>query len=215
MVRLMLLDAVQGTKLREYLSVIDTQVDRQTRMISNLLDLTRLEAGRYELTPEDVDVAQVVQSLARGLRPLAEENGLRLHEQCHRLPPRIRTDTGAVEQILLNLVGNAIKFTEKGDISVTGERLPEGILITVQDTGIGMAPTQLTHLFSKFYTARNPHKRGEGTGLGLAISQMLATALGGKITVTSQKGRGSSFVLHLPLEMPARLAPRAVEPEQA
>ncbi len=211
MVRLMLLDAGHGSKLREHLTVVDTQVDRQTRMISNLLDLTRLEAGRYELTAEDVDVAQVVQSLSRGLRPLAEEKGLRLHVQCQRLPARIRTDTGAVEQIVLNLVGNAIKFTDKGNVTITGERSPNGIYIAVQDTGIGMTPVQLGHLFSKFYTARTPHKRGEGTGLGLAISQMLATELGGHISVTSQKGRGACFVLHLPLEMPPRHAPRPSE----
>jgi len=199
LVRLLLMDVPQGSKQQEYLSVINTQVTRQTRLVSNLLDLTRLEAGKYDLPLEDVDPRAVVQSAVRVCRPLAEEKGLHLIVECPAQASAIAANAGGLEQVLVNLLSNAIKFTDPGG-RVTARCDPQidALHITVEDTGIGMSVEQAARIFDKFYTVRNPHRRGEGTGLGLAISKMIVHELGGTIEVASREGQGSRFTVRLP-----------------
>ncbi|MBC7316929.1 MAG: HAMP domain-containing histidine kinase, partial [Chloroflexi bacterium] len=186
-------------KAREYLDLVDAQLERQRRMITNLLDLARLEAGRYELPIEDVDLAQVLRSAARGLQPLAEGKGLSLTLHLEALPARIPSNASGLEQVFVNLIHNAIQFTDEGGVTITGGQDERTVWVTVEDTGIGMTPDQREHLFTKFYPMRAQAKRGEGTGLGLVISRMIVEALGGRIEVESTPGKGSRFTVRLPL----------------
>jgi len=186
-------------KAREYLDLLDAQVERQRRMITNLLDLARLEAGRYELPIEDVDLAQVLRLAARGLQPLAEGKGLSLTLHLEALPARIPSNASGLEQVFVNLIHNAIQFTDEGGVTIAGGQDEGTVWVTVEDTGIGMTPEQREHLFTKFYPMRAQAKRGEGTGLGLVISRMIVEALGGRIEVESTPGKGSRFTVRLPL----------------
>ncbi|MHB0858968.1 MAG: ATP-binding protein [Anaerolineae bacterium] len=200
LLRLLLMDAAPGSTQHEYLSIINAQVGRQTRLVSNLLDFTRLEAGQYDLTLEAVDPRQVVQTCMSVARLLAEEKGVILESSCEGAPEQIASNGGGLEQVLINLLSNAIKFTNAGGhVKLACFQEESQLVLAVQDTGIGMTPDQLGRLFEKFYTTRHTQKDGEGTGLGLVISKMIVKELGGRIEVISKLGVGSCFTVHLPL----------------
>lgn len=189
-------------KGREYLALLDAQVERQRRMIANMLDLARLEAGRYALPLEDVDLAYVLRAVVNGLRPLAETKGLALSLRTEGLPSHIYANVSGLEQVFVNLVHNAIQFTEKGGVTIRGGQTVEMAWVAVEDTGIGITQAQREHLFTKFYPMRTQAQQGEGTGLGLVISRMIIEALGGHIEVESTPGKGSCFTVYLPLRVP-------------
>ncbi|MFP3896087.1 MAG: ATP-binding protein [Anaerolineales bacterium] len=198
LVRLLLMDVPKDTKHWEYLTIINTQAERQIHLVENLLDLTRLEAGRYELPREPVDARQVVRSVVDGCLPLAEQKGLRVKIEDSNNEEFI-SNRGGLEQVLTNLLSNAIKFTDAGGkISLTYPKNGDQITFSVRDSGVGMTEEQMGHIFDKFYTVRHPRKRGEGTGLGLAISNMIVNQLGGSLEVESEPGVGSHFSVHLP-----------------
>jgi signal transduction histidine kinase len=199
MVGLLLMDTPEETKSHEYLSVINTQLERQTRMINNLLDLARLEAGRYELAEEEVQPQQIIRSVVSACRPLVEKKGLTIESSCSESLGSFMSNGTGLEQVLMNLLSNAIKFTDSGGhIEVSCRKQGDEMLLTVEDSGIGMTQEQLGRIFTKFYTVRNPSKRGEGTGLGLAISKLIVDKLGGDIEVTSTPRHGSCFTVCLP-----------------
>lgn len=208
LVRLLLMDTPRETKAHEYLTIINTQVERQARLVNNLLDITRLEAGKYELPPEPVDPRRVVQNAIGACRPLIEEKSLRVTVAYGDDIPETFTSNGSgLEQVLINLLSNAVKFTPTGGhVSISCRSEGEEICFAVRDSGIGMTPEQLEHIFTKFYTVRHPKKKGEGTGLGLVISDMIVKKLGGRITVTSQVNVGSCFEVHLPKASPSAQA---------
>jgi len=202
MARLLLMDADPDDKPREYLEVIDTQVDRQTRLINNLLDFTKLEAGHYGLNLEAVDPRLVVEASLSVCRPLADEKGIALEVSLEEVPASLTSSATGIEQVLINLLTNAIKFTGPGgrvDLVCRAEQ--NDIVFQVRDNGIGMSPQQVQHLFVKFHTARPQKRSGDGTGLGLVISKMIVEELGGTITVRSQEGVGTVFTVRLPLTL--------------
>jgi signal transduction histidine kinase len=200
LVGLLLMEIPSDTKHHEYLTVINTQVERQTRLINNLLDLARLEAGRYEVPPEEVDPREIVESVVKVCRPLAEEKNQAVDVTCSVAPYSIVSNSSGLEQVLTNLVSNAIKFTGQGGrVEISCRENGEEVLFSVKDSGIGMTPEEQQRIFTKFYTVRNPLKRGEGTGIGLALSDLIVEKLGGRIEVTSEVGVGSCFVVHLPM----------------
>lgn len=200
LVRLMMMDVPEESKQYEYLTIIDTQARRQTRLVNNLLDFARLEAGKYELELEPVRPAHVARSAISVCRPLAEDKGLELVTEYDKDLAPVMANEGGLEQVLINLLGNAIKFTDEGGrVSLTCKRDRDGLRFVVEDTGIGMSPEQLGRIFNKFYTVHNPTKRGEGTGLGLVISSMIMKKLGGRIDVTSELGAGTRFTVNLPI----------------
>jgi PAS domain S-box-containing protein len=171
-------------------------------LINDLLDLAKIESGKVELESEPIGCHGLIQEIATALRPLAEAKGLRFET---RVPPNdvtVCADRRALSQILLNLVNNAIKFTEAGSVTleiVQGES--EGHALTeffISDTGIGILPENQAKLFQAFTQVDATGKRRhEGTGLGLHLSGKLAELLGGKITVQSEYGRGSTFTLRM------------------
>jgi signal transduction histidine kinase len=173
-------------------------------LISDILDIARIEAGRLDLSPAPVDLAELLESVLASVRPLAERNRNALE---HRLAPElpvIVADEVRLRQILINLLGNACKFTEAGEVtlsvSVAVGEASATVLFAVRDTGIGMNREQLGRIFAPFVQVDpQARRRRGGSGLGLAIARELARMMGGEITVTSSPGRGSTFTLHLPV----------------
>jgi signal transduction histidine kinase len=197
-----------SAKQNEYLAVIDSQVDRQHRLVINLLDVARLEAGKYDLPLEVTYPERVARSALDICRPLASAKAVELvlDARCHETTI-ISCPTG-LDTVLTNLIGNAIKFTEQGGkVIVRCWHDAQELRLEVEDSGIGISPEQLEHLFEKYYTVLKPSKRGrDGTGLGLVIAESIVRQLGGRIEVRSQLGHGSCFAVVLPLTQPAEAA---------
>jgi CheY-like chemotaxis protein/two-component sensor histidine kinase len=168
-------------------------------LINEILDLSKIEAGKLELHLEEVGLAALSQDVAATAQPLAAKNGNRLIVDCPGDIGSIRSDVTRLRQIVLNLLSNACKFTEGGEVRLGIGRESDRITITVADTGIGMTAEQLGRLFQEFNQAdSSTTRRYGGTGLGLAISRRLARLMGGDITVESTPGEGSTFTVWLP-----------------
>lgn len=178
-------------------------------LINDILDLSKIEAGKTELYVEEFDVAAMVEDVVTTIRPLVARNGNRLVLTQEAAPGRMRADLTKVRQMLLNLLSNACKFTEQGTIGLVVQRLPtamggEELRFLVSDSGIGMTPVQLGRLFEAFSQAEaSTSKKYGGTGLGLAITRRFAQMMGGDVTVTSEPTRGSTFTVRIPTAPPA------------
>jgi signal transduction histidine kinase len=172
-------------------------------LINDVLDLSKVEAGKMKLYLETFDVASVVEEVVSTARPLMEKNGNTLEVRCSPDVGQLREDITKVRQVLLNLLSNAAKFTEKGTVSldVTRENDVTGtwVVFRVRDTGIGMTPGQLGKLFQAFTQADGSTQRKYGgTGLGLALSRKFCVMMGGDINARSEPGKGSTFTMRLP-----------------
>ena len=175
-----------------------------TGMIEEVLTFSALEAGREVVRPAPVDVAEVVQAVVAVVEPLAQHKGLAFRASVPPVPPPLTTDPDKLRQILVNLAGNAVKFTSAGEVAVVVDADDDAVRVTVADTGIGIADHDVPRLFQAFSQLdRGLTRRFGGTGLGLYISQRLARLLGGHIAVASAPGAGSTFTLTLPLAAPA------------
>jgi signal transduction histidine kinase len=172
-------------------------------LINDILDLSKIEAGRMELHLETFRLVPVINDVAKTIEPLATKNGNRLVIDCPADLGTIHADQTRFRQSLLNLTSNANKFTEKGTVTITAQQRDESsrdwITLAVTDTGIGMTPEQMGKLFQEFSQASSStaSKYG-GTGLGLAISRRFCQMMGGDITVESEPGHGSTFTIRLP-----------------
>ena len=183
-------------------------------LINEVLDLSKIEAGKLELNDEDVDIATLVSDLVGAAQPLAAKNGNRLVVEGSKEAGTIRADPMRLRQIILNLLSNACKFTDKGTVSlaVSRDKGGEQIEFTVTDTGIGMTPEQLGKLFQEFSQADSSTTRKYGgTGLGLAITDRLCKMMGGGIAVESVPGKGTTFTVTLPARHQAVSVPTPVE----
>ncbi len=169
-------------------------------LIDDILDFSRIEAGRLELKLEVVDLAELVSAIVEELRCLAEQKHLALNVSLDLSNPKICGDKTRLRQILVNLLSNAIKFTDSGSVRVdVSEASPEKIAIAVKDTGIGIAETEMKHIFKEFRQVNQTIARQHGgTGLGLAIVDSLVSLMKGQISVSSQVGQGSTFRVELP-----------------
>lgn len=186
----------------QFLQSIADEAARMGKLLDNLLELARLEAGRREWHWQSVSIGDCVVQVVERFKPLAERRGLRVKVQ---VAPNLtlRTDPEALDQILSNLIDNAVKYTSWGEITVVAEQIatPDGnwVAVHVRDTGIGIPPEHLPRIFERFYRVDKSRSRQQGGfGLGLSIAKHLAESLGGKITVQSQVGKGSIFTLWLP-----------------
>lgn len=191
------------TRQRQYVGTLNRSGEHLLRLINDILDMSRIEAGRLPLEPVDCDFDGLLDELSAAFRLRAEESGLELViSRSPTVPARLHTDSGRVRQILLNLLGNAFKFTSQGRIEVrvsctpvVNEAAPANAVllgIEVADTGPGILPAELERIFQPFEQSRTGENHG-GTGLGLTISRQLARMLGGEISVTSRIGIGSTF----------------------
>ncbi|MBB5711926.1 ATP-binding protein [Sphingomonas xinjiangensis] len=198
------------------------------RLLNDILDLSKIEAGQMQIAPERVDLGHALRNCAKLIRPAAEQKGLELRLNiAPELPPFAQMDGLRLRQIVLNLLGNAVKFTQAGSVTIdaryaAGEDEGEGedgaarrmLEIAVSDTGVGIAPHRLSAIFEQFVQAENSTaQRFGGTGLGLAISSQLAELMGGRLTVESQIGLGTTFTVRLPLSEAA--APEATASTEA
>jgi signal transduction histidine kinase len=188
------------------------------RLIDELLDLSKMEAGRIELSPEPFEVATLVREVAETVRPLAERKEVALDASAAPDPGWVLADRVRLRQVLLNLVANAVKFTERGTVRIDarceGAAGEMGTAVfRVRDTGIGITPEQMERLFQPFVQAdASTTRRYGGTGLGLAIAERFCRLMGGSITVESVPGAGSTFTVSLPVR---RIAVAPAEPSPA
>lgn len=191
----------------EYLDVVQDIVDegdRLGRLVADLLTLARADDGGPQLNLGPVDLSALGHALAREFSPLAAEKGLALHAE---VQPGIvvEGDADRLRQLGVILLDNAVRYTAQGEVRLRVAREPGGALLVVSDTGPGIAPEHLPRIFERFYRAdRARTSEGGGAGLGLAIARWIVEAHGGRIGVTSEVGRGSSFTVHLPHRVPAR-----------
>jgi len=171
-------------------------------LINQVLDLSKIEAGKLELNPATVSLAPLIDEVIGTARQLAEQNKNRLVVEAPEDLGALSADPMRLRQILLNLLSNACKFTKQGEVSLRARKVGNGrdvVELAVADTGIGMTPEQLTKLFQEFSQAEaSTAKNYGGTGLGLAITRKLARMMGGEVTVTSEHGKGSVFTVCLP-----------------
>jgi adenylate cyclase len=171
-------------------------------LINQVLDLSKIEAGKLELNPATVDLAPLIDEVAGTARQLAEQNKNRLVVETPEKLGLVTVDPMRLRQILLNLLSNACKFTKEGEVKLKARRLVDGrdwIEMAVADNGIGMTPEQQVKLFEEFTQAdATTAQRFGGTGLGLAITRKLARMMGGDVTVKSEPGKGSVFTVRLP-----------------
>ena len=178
------------------LSMIKRAGERMNRLIQDLLDAAKIEAGRLGVEPRPIEVAPLVAEAFDMLRPIASEKSVRLDVSVADELPTIMADAGRVLQVLSNLVGNAIKFTPAdGRVSIRVEKLAGNVRFNVADTGPGIPPEQLPHIFGRFWQADRSDRRG--IGLGLAIAKGIVEAHGGRISVESRVGEGTSFYFTL------------------
>jgi signal transduction histidine kinase len=168
-------------------------------IIDGILTFSSAEAGREKLRVEDVDVAALAEETATLVAPRVQNKPIQLQVRVPSQALLVRTDAGKLRQILLNLIGNAIKFSERGMVDVAVARVHDRIQVTVSDEGPGIPPDRLEEIFEPF-TQLSPVTL-QGTGLGLSASRMLAQALGGTVTATSELGRGSKFAVELPINL--------------
>jgi PAS domain S-box-containing protein len=190
-----------------YLDVIERNGKQLLLLINDILDLSRIEAGREDIQFNRFNARELISEVVELITPQASQKSIVLgYSNGTDLPP-IKSDYVKCRHILQNLVANAVKFTEVGGVEITAEELPESIQITVSDTGIGIGEEYLPYIFDEFRQAdgSNSRKYG-GTGLGLAIAKKYAEMLGGSIRVESVRGKGSKFMLNLPLQFSASQA---------
>ena len=196
-----LLDGVAGPladKPHHYLGRVRDNADRLGRMVSDLLDLTRIESGKIELLPQALPVADVVTDAADGLRHVAVERRVRLVADAAACPP-LWADPDKVHQVLTNLLANAIKWSPPGgQVEVTASGAGESVRIEVRDTGPGIPAAERERVFDKFYQVGRIDGRPSGTGLGLTIARHLVELHGGRIWVEEAPSGGATFVLLLP-----------------
>jgi signal transduction histidine kinase len=182
------------------LAQMQTSGKHLLRLINNVLDLAKIEAGRMELALSDYSVHDSVESVRSTLKPLAAEKGLEFLATVPADIPLAFGDPGRIAQCLMNLAGNSLKFTKAGKVEISvGEK--DGVLTyRVADTGIGIAPDKIDSLFTEFrQTDATIANEYGGTGLGLSISKKFVEMHGGRIWVESEPGKGSAFIFEIPL----------------
>src|SRR3954454_14502589 len=202
----MLLQGVAGTvdaPVRRQLGRIESNGRHLLTIINEILDISRIEAGRMPLQVSKFQIPELVAEVKAELEPIIMRSKLTVAVDMQKDLRPVASDRQKVKQILLNLLSNALKFTHEGTVTISVRRLPDGrtLELAVADTGIGIAPSDQDRIFEDFRQLDNsPTRAYGGTGLGLSICRRLAQMLGGRISVQSESGKGSTFVLTLPIK---------------
>ena len=203
-----------GEEQREFLDIVGHNADRLVALINDLLDVSRIEAGKIELDRVSLDLGRIIRGVANAFRPQIEAKGQTLALDLASELPTISGDTERITQIVTNLLSNAHKYTPRGGtLAIAAARAGDTIRVSVRDSGIGLAPEDQAKIFTKFFRARNrTTQEVPGTGLGLAITRALVELHGGAMDVESVAGRGSTFSFSLPLDTAALPAPTLLAP---
>lgn len=184
-----------------YLEIIERNGKRLLAMINDILDLSKIEAGKMEVLPAPVSIRSLLQMVKDNVQVISDNKGLEFTLEVPENMPQIETDEERLYQVILNIVANAVKFTEKGKVTIKAFNHADHINIEVEDTGIGISESELLHIFDEFRQADGSSSRQyEGTGLGLAIAKKITNILGGKIFASSKLGEGSVFTIKLPIK---------------
>jgi len=188
---------------QKQLGMVYTSAQHLLSLISDLLDLSRIEAGRMQLESQPFDFAGVVNEVVEGLKPIAQQKNLSLTSELSGTSLEIDGDRKRCFQVLLNIANNSVKFTERGQVRILATMDEKFLRVTVADTGIGIKPEQLPMLFEAFRQLDGSAKRMyEGTGLGLYLCRKLLSLMGGAINVESKFGKGSRFTFAVPRKLP-------------
>jgi two-component system sensor histidine kinase BaeS len=188
---------------REFLDRSSEQISRLDWMSTNLLDLSRIDAGIFPLDVRPGDLRDPIRSVVEAHAELAEQRGVSLRSEVPSAPVMLRFDRERIVQLLSNLVGNGLKFTPRGgEVRVTLTDVPEGAMLVVRDSGPGILAAELPHIFERFFRGTNVGEaRASGSGLGLAIARSIVEMHGGQIEVASAIGEGSAFTVRLPRDV--------------
>jgi two-component system sensor histidine kinase ChiS len=190
------LSPLQAENLQDLLSNAKRQLD----LIDSLLDFARIEAGKVEIVVEPVMIEDLIQGAAATVEPMLNNESVRLIRDIPSDIAPLHTDREKLQQIILNLLGNAVKFTDRGEIRISACQENGAFKLAIADTGIGIEQTDMDRIFEEFDRGRLASDGSyRGTGLGLAIVKRLVDLLGGSITVESEIGKGSRFTLTLPV----------------
>jgi signal transduction histidine kinase len=207
----LMLDKVYGEvpdKMRGVLDRVQTNGRHLLGLINDVLDLSKIEAGQITLSLASYSLGDVVHSVVTSVEPLAAEKRLGLKLDVLPDLPVGRGDERRIAQVLLNLVGNAIKFTDQGEVAISASAMNGSFNIAVRDTGPGIPVSEQVKIFEEFHQADNSATKTKGgTGLGLAIAKRIIEMHGGRISVESAPGAGSSFAVSLPVNVKAQLEP--------
>src|SRR5262249_44840371 len=190
-------------KQTRWVGNIRSSGEQLLNLINDILDLAKIEAGKMQVRVEEFSIHDIGEGLLNMFRPLAERKNIDLRGQVDPQIGLLRQDPGKLQQILSNLLSNAIKFTpEGGRVLLRADADMQHVILTVTDTGVGIAPEEQALVFEKFRQSGNPLTREHaGTGLGLSIVRELAKLLGGEVTLQSELGRGGTFTVRLPLHL--------------
>lgn len=192
-----------------YLEIIERNGKNLLALINDILDLSKIEAGRMDIKPRFFSLGRSLENVVESMAPLATEKHLEIRQEIPEDLPLIESDEIRVMQILQNLFANAVKFTATGRVSVSVNSDQKNISVRITDTGIGISEQDLPHIFDEFRQVDgSSSRRHEGTGLGLTIAHKAACMLGGDIAVTSTVGVGSTFTLSLPVAWPGHMRAR-------
>jgi signal transduction histidine kinase len=213
--QLLTMDGGLSARQARGLNTIHQSGQHLLELINDILDLARIEAGRTELNPTPVNLSEFLQAVVNLMRVKADEKRLAfVFDAGAGLPQAVLADERRLRQVLLNLLGNAIKFTDSGTVTLGAWAEPKGpaqvlLRLDVEDTGVGMRPEETERIFEPFEQVGDVQRRSGGTGLGLAITRALVNDMGGQIQVNSELGRGTRFRVELPLPVvqPAESAP--------
>lgn len=186
---------------KRFLDAAMYNIDRLSRLIDDVLDLSKLESGKMKFIIVMGNLNELLSNVIKSYEPLINKKGLKLYEDLSPSLPLTKFDTDRITQVLYNLITNAIKFTEKGSISVRSRKRDGKVEVSIEDTGRGIDAKDMPRMFQKFEQV-NPEdgSKSKGTGLGLAITKQIIEQLGGEIRIESELGKGSRFIFTLPIE---------------
>ena len=183
---------------RRFVDQIQIEVDALTQMANELLELSKIESGRFSLERSPVAALDLLHSAAQRMQMQAERASINLRVECAEDVPKVQVDSQRLEQLLINLIHNAVKFTRPGgEVTLCAEPIPGDVLFAVRDTGVGIPADEVSRIFERFYRV-DKSRTGRGTGLGLSIAKHIVEAHGGKIWAESTEGEGSTFYFTIP-----------------
>ncbi len=183
----------------DFLNRLDVEVDGMTQMVAEVIELSRIETGKIKLKLEPVDLNLLAEEVIARLGPQADRQQVSLSAELASDLPSVQADKERIQQVIVNIVHNAIKFTPPGGKVVVSTKLDDQSVVTrVSDTGIGISKEDLPHIFERFFKA-DKSRSTSGTGLGLAIAKHIVQTHGGSVWIQSEQGKGSTFGFNLPL----------------
>lgn len=208
-------DTPLSAEQEEYVEAISTSADNLLKIINNILDLSRIELGKFQLHNDAVDLRELLEELRTFFTPVVEEKGLAFSIAYPADLPVLRTDGGSLRQVLINLIANAVKFTQQGSVGVTVELLGRtgsecSFGFQVRDTGVGISKEAQASIFQEFRQVDGSHTREHGgSGLGLAISQKIVEQFGGQLTVSSEPDKGAEFSFNMTVDLEEEVCPES------